>query len=107
MAKKKKLKSIFATLSYKLLVWFYRMGQSSTKTKYLARGQLTIMMLIFGGITVIVIGGFITWLNVVVRDTARNTNRSQAFSIAEAGIEYYRWHLAHAQQDFQFSLGAK
>lgn len=64
-------------------------------------GQLTLQMLVFGGIAVVIIGGFISWSNVVVHDTARNANRNQAFAIAEAGIEYYRWHLAHAPVDFQ------
>lgn len=27
------------------------------------------------------------------------------FNIAEAGAEYYRWHLAHAQQDYQDGTG--
>ncbi|MEK7552740.1 MAG: hypothetical protein AAB505_01370, partial [Patescibacteria group bacterium] len=33
------------------------------------------------------------------------TEREKAFQIAEAGIEYYRWHLAHAPQDFQDGTG--
>ncbi len=32
--------------------------------------------------------------------------RAKAFQIADAGIEYYRWHLAHAQEDFQDGTGA-
>ncbi|KKW38448.1 MAG: hypothetical protein UY88_C0009G0009 [Parcubacteria group bacterium GW2011_GWA1_54_88] len=32
--------------------------------------------------------------------------REQAFQIAEAGIEYYRWHLAHASTDYQDGAGA-
>jgi hypothetical protein len=31
----------------------------------------------------------------------RAADREQAIQIAEAGIDYYRWHLAHAPQDFQ------
>lgn len=33
----------------------------------------------------------------VLRST---TNREQAFQIAEAGVDYYQWHLAHFQSDF-------
>lgn len=69
------------------------------------QGQLTIQMLIFGGIAVIIMGSFVTWSNIVVRDTARNADRAQAFAIAEAGIEYYRWHLAHAPLDFKDGTG--
>lgn len=32
--------------------------------------------------------------------------RAKAFHIAEAGTEYYRWHLAHAAEDFQDGTGA-
>jgi hypothetical protein len=31
--------------------------------------------------------------------------REQAFQIAEAGNEYYRWHLAHAKMDYQDGTG--
>jgi hypothetical protein len=31
--------------------------------------------------------------------------REQAIHIAEAGVDYYRWHLAHAPQDFQNGQG--
>ena len=68
-------------------------------------GQLTIQMLVFGAVAVIVMGSFITWSNIVLHNTARNANRIQAFSIAEAGIEYYRWHLAHAPTDFRDGTG--
>lgn len=68
---------------------------------FIRAGQLTIQMLIFGAVAVIAIGAFITWSNIVVHDSARNSNRVQSFAIAEAGIEYYRWHLAHASQDFK------
>ncbi|MFA5134616.1 MAG: hypothetical protein WC505_02395 [Patescibacteria group bacterium] len=32
--------------------------------------------------------------------------REMSFQLAEAGVEYYRWHLAHAQKDFQDGTGA-
>jgi len=32
--------------------------------------------------------------------------KEMSFQIAEAGIEYYRWHLAHDQEDFQDGTGA-
>lgn len=63
-------------------------------------GQLTLQMLIFGAIAVMVIGGFVTWLQVINRVVSQNANKDQAFAIAEAGIEYYRWHLAHAPLDY-------
>jgi hypothetical protein len=41
--------------------------------------------------------GFATMQLRVIRSTI---NREQAFQIAEAGADYYQWHLAHFTQDF-------
>jgi len=35
----------------------------------------------------------------------RKQNRDMAFHIAEAGIHYYRWHLAHSPEDYQDGTG--
>ncbi len=64
-------------------------------------GQLTIQILILGFVTVTMLSGFVLWSDTYVRNVSREKNKSQAFTIAEAGIEYYRWHLAHAPQDFK------
>jgi len=66
-----------------------------------SRGQLTIQILILGFVTITILGGFVLWSDTYVRNVSRARNKSQAFTIAEAGIEYYRWHLAHAPQDFK------
>lgn len=65
------------------------------------RGQLTIQILILGFVTITILSGFVLWSDTYVRNVGREKNKSQAFTIAEAGIEYYRWHLAHAPQDFK------
>ncbi len=64
------------------------------------RGQLSLQVLILGAVAVILISGFVLWADTYVTNVSRSTDKSQAFTIAEAGIEYYRWHLAHAPQDF-------
>lgn len=69
------------------------------------RGQLTLQILIFGTIAVVLIGGFLTWSTVIVRNSARNQRENLSFTIAEAGVEYYRWHLAHAPTDYQDGTG--
>jgi hypothetical protein len=35
-----------------------------------------------------------------------STNREQAFQIAEAGVNYYQWHLAHFPTDYKDGTGA-
>ncbi len=58
-------------------------------------------MLILGIIAIIVLSGFLVWVDSFIKSTIRFAERAQAFTIAEAGIEYYRWHLAHAPTDYK------
>lgn len=74
---------------------------SKLKAKSLNNGQLSIQILIFGAVAVIFVAGFLIWLDTVSESIVRSYDKTQAFDIAEAGIEYYRWHLAHAPNDFQ------
>ncbi|MFH1246359.1 MAG: hypothetical protein V1489_01100 [Candidatus Liptonbacteria bacterium] len=68
-------------------------------------GQVSLELLVFSTITVILIGGFALWAASFLNLSLRDYNKTQAFSIAEAGIEYYRWHLAHAPLDYQDGTG--
>ncbi|RME57875.1 hypothetical protein D6779_07665 [Candidatus Parcubacteria bacterium] len=69
------------------------------------RGQITLQILIFTVLAAIVLGGLALWANVFLEISLRVHHRQLAFNIAEAGIEYYRWHLAHAPQDYQDGTG--
>ena len=69
------------------------------------KGQLSLQVLIFGAVSIIVISGFALWASSFLKFSLRDFNKTLAFSIAEAGIEYYRWHLAHAPQDFTDGTG--
>lgn len=77
-----------------------RVQDSKLKTKN-SPGQLTLQLLIFGGVAVILLAGFLAWLDAITKTVVRAQDREQAFETAEAGIEYYRWHLAHAPTDYQ------
>ncbi len=63
-------------------------------------------IIVFGGVAVIVLSGFILWTYSALSFSLRGLHRSAAFSIAEAGIEYYRWHLAHDKNDFWDGQGS-
>ena len=65
------------------------------------RGQLSLQMLIVGIIAVILLTGFLVWVDSFVKSAIRFEERASAFTVAEAGIEYYRWHLAHNSTDYQ------
>lgn len=64
-------------------------------------GYLLIQVLVFGAIGIIIIGALVSWGSVNLRASNANALNEQAFELAEAGTDYYRWHLAHAPQDFQ------
>ncbi|MEY2702001.1 MAG: hypothetical protein RLY43_634 [Bacteroidota bacterium] len=64
------------------------------------KGLVLLNVLIFGSISILVIIALTSWFTVTYRGTKKVVDEEQAFHIAEAGIEYYRWHLAHSPQDF-------
>ncbi len=82
------------------------MAYQSIFKKYLNQGgYLSLVVLIFSAIAIIILSSFIIWADLSLKSVNRNSNQALAFSTAEAGIEYYRWHLAHAKQDFQDGTG--
>src|SRR3989339_1812845 len=68
-------------------------------------GYLLISVLVFGAIGVMIISGLTGWLLTNWKAVSNLSDRERAFQMAEAGIDYYRWHLAHAQKDFQDGTG--
>jgi hypothetical protein len=73
------------------------MMTSSTNPR---NGYITIYVLIFSSVAMIVLVGLLQWADVNRRGVFRDYDRAQAFMIAESGLEYYRWHLAHAPTDY-------
>ncbi len=66
-----------------------------------ARGSMVIQVLLFGAIAIYFLGALVGWVLLNVRAGKLALEREQAIQIAEGGIDYYRWHLAHAPTDFQ------
>lgn len=69
------------------------------------QGSILILILVIAGVSVVLIGGLVSWGIAESRVGIRKQQGQQAFQIAEAGINYYRWHLAHAPDDFQDGTG--
>lgn len=65
------------------------------------KGFILVNVLVFSVIAIIVTTSLTNWAAVMLKDTRRLSYKEQAFQIAEAGIDYYRWHLAHAPNDFK------
>lgn len=62
-------------------------------------------MVFLAAIVVTVIAGFVSLAASFLELSVRAQNDEQAQQIAEAGINYYEWHLAYAPQDFQDGTG--
>ena len=65
------------------------------------KGTILLTTLVFMMIAGMIIAGLVGWFSTLIRSARQLTDREQSFQIAEAGIEYYRWHLAHAPADFK------
>ena len=69
-------------------------------------GQILIRVIVFGSIAIYLLGALVNWAAFSIRVSRQTFNREQAIQTAEAGVDYYRWHLAHAPTDFQDGTGA-
>lgn len=67
----------------------------------LQKGFFLVSTLVFAGIALLLITAVVSGASSVLKLSRSVYDRELAFQIAEAGIEYYRWHLAHNQSDFQ------
>ena len=81
--------------NYKLKIKRYRKNS----------GYILVSTLVFATISIIILTGLATWAATNYRAVSQTVEREKSFQIAEAGIDYYRWHLAHAAQDFQDGTG--
>jgi len=64
-------------------------------------GYLLIQVIVFGAIAISLLGALTGWALVDIKASRQAGNKELAIQIAEAGIDYYRWHLAHAPTDYQ------
>ncbi len=73
--------------------------------KYKNRGYVTMLVLVFAGVfftIVSALSGFVFLQNKV---QIAKENREKAFQIAEAGLDYYKWFLAHFPNDLKDGTG--
>jgi hypothetical protein len=75
------------------------------KLKIKNKGSLLIPIIIFSSVALVVMGGIIRWTKTTIDANRQLIVREKAIQLAESGIDYYRWHLAHAQNDFQDGTG--
>ena len=65
------------------------------------KGGILIQVIAFMTIGITILSGFVGWGVMSVRAGRHSEEREQSLQIAEAGIDYYRWHLAHDATDYQ------
>ena len=70
------------------------------------KGDIILSVLVFSAITVTMTIGLVNWGAALLNSVRVATAREQAFQIAEAGINYYQWHLAQAPTDYQDGTGS-
>lgn len=70
------------------------------------RGQFVILVLVFAAVFFTLISALAGYIFVEKRAQLSKENREKALHLAEAGLEYYRWFLAHYPDDLQNGTGA-
>jgi hypothetical protein len=68
-------------------------------------GMIIVQTMVFAVVVVMLIGALSGWTATTVKAGRIAFNREQSFQSAEAGIDYYRWHLAHSPTDYQDGTG--
>ncbi|MFA6601288.1 MAG: hypothetical protein WCT02_00270 [Candidatus Paceibacterota bacterium] len=65
------------------------------------KGSILISVIIFATIATIIIIGLVNWGASVLGSIRNLSAREQVFQIAEAGVDYYQWHLAQFPTDYK------
>ncbi len=69
------------------------------------KGMIIVQTMVFAAVSVMIISALASYAATVVKAGRVAFNREQAFQSSEAGIDYYRWHLAHAPADYKDGTG--
>lgn len=69
------------------------------------RGVILAGTLVFAVVASLIIVGLVSWFLVTIKASREALEGELALQISEAGIDYYRWHLAHDNDDYQDGQG--
>lgn len=81
------------------------MQNNNFKIKNNKNGAVLLNVIIFTMIAVSIVVYFVAWVSSSIKISKITIDKERAFQIAESGIDYYRWHLAHNPNDFQDGTG--
>lgn len=68
-------------------------------------GSLLVGVMVYAAIGITTLMAFVSWGVTLSRLADNLPIKEQALQIAEAGIDYYRWHLAHDPDDYEDGTG--
>ena len=71
------------------------------KISNLTNGSISILVLVFGLVFAVGVGGLVIVAATQYTSSRRTEAFENALTVAQAGAEYYRWHLAHDPLDFK------
>jgi len=66
-----------------------------------SRGVITTYVLVFGVIFLLLLSALLGFILMQLRQASQKVAWNEALHLAEAGIDYYRWHLRHFPDDLQ------
>ena len=72
----------------------------------LPRAYFIVLVLVYSGVFFTLLSALTGFVFVEKRSQLSKERREVALNLAEAGLEYYRWHLAHWPSDLQDGTGA-
>ena len=65
------------------------------------KGAIIPLVLVFGAIFLILLGGLLGFILKQLKEAQEKVAWNESLHIAEAGINYYRWHLRHFPNDLE------
>ncbi|MEK7063368.1 MAG: hypothetical protein AAB955_01600 [Patescibacteria group bacterium] len=69
------------------------------------RGYFTLLVLVYSAVFLTLLSSLAGYIFIEKRLELAKENKEKAFQLAEAGLEYYRWHLAHWPSDLKDGTG--
>lgn len=70
-------------------------------------GYVTMLVLVFAGVFFVIVSALTGFIFMQNKVQLAKENREKAFQIAEAGLDYYKWFLAHFPSDLQDGTGSE
>ncbi len=63
------------------------------------KGFLIMFVIVFGSVFLTIVGAFLGYVITQYSEQVNQYGKEQALSVAEAGLNYYKWYLAHNPDD--------